>query len=340
MNSKAVRRLLRVIIPLAILFWLVPWIAGIFIVCGLIDFARHKRFDSALIAKYFSGNGLLTWVLSPVNLLFDLISKRHHYRMQLSEFPDEERAEIEEMLQVFKDRQDEILTDLKARMGDKRRGMVFYRWYDEQGDQSIPEFNRDFKYIKTIGVSLFNGQEKTSLHFGPLRLTIRLLYNMTTRQSDEVFIEVNGEKHFWHDDPLFIFRRHDPAPLGQWRRRPARLRVRGCPAPERVHRPSKCLREDLQRASFGHQPDLLQELGHAEQETGRRGTRCWRVRFLRSKLVKGRAGFLNRCGLSCLRERQLNRPCCAFRMKFSRLIECVGTGAKKPALWVKQTLRC
>jgi len=205
MNFKAVRRLLRVVIPLAVLFWLVPWIAGIFIVCGLIDFARHKRFDSALVAKYFSGNGLLTWVLSPINLLFDLISKRHHYRMQLEEFPEEERAEIEAMLQVFKDRQEEILTDLRARMGDKRRGMVFYRWYDERGDQSIPEFNRDFKYIKTIGVSLFNGQEKTSLHFGPLRLTIRVLYNMTVRQSDDVFIEVNGDKHFWHDDPLFIF---------------------------------------------------------------------------------------------------------------------------------------
>lgn len=205
MNFKAVRRLLRVIIPMAILFWLVPWIAGLFLLCGLLDFARHKRADSALIAKYFSGNGLLTWMLSPINLLFDLISKRYHYRMQLSEFPDEERQEIEGMLKVFDDKRDEIMADLKSRMGDKRRGMVFYRWYDEGVDTSVPEFNRDFKYVKTIGVSIFNGQEKTSLHFGPLRLTIRLLYNLTPRQSDEIFIEVNGEKHFWHDDPLFIF---------------------------------------------------------------------------------------------------------------------------------------
>lgn len=205
MNFKSVRRLARVIIPLAILFWLLPWIAGLFIVCGVLDLARHKRFDAALLTKYFSGNGVLTWVLSPINLLFDLISRRHHYRMRLDEFPHEERAEIDAMLKVFDDRRTEILDDLKQRMGDKRRGMVFYRWYDEQGDQSIPEFNRDFKYIKTIGVSIFNGQEKTSLHFGPLRLTIRLLYNLTARQSDEIFIEVNGEKHFWHDDPLFIF---------------------------------------------------------------------------------------------------------------------------------------
>ncbi|WP_417686297.1 aspartyl/asparaginyl beta-hydroxylase domain-containing protein [Roseibium sp.] len=205
MNSKGIRRTLRVVVPLAILFWLVPWIAGLFIVCGLIDVARHKRFDSALLAKYFSGNGMLTWVLSPINLLFDLISKRHHYRMHLEDFPTEERVEIENMLRVFDDRREEIMADMRQRMEGKARGMVFYRWYDEAMDQSVPEFNRNFKYVKTIGVSLFNGQEKTSLHFGPLRLTIRLLYNLTPRQSEKVFIEVNGEKHFWHDDPLFIF---------------------------------------------------------------------------------------------------------------------------------------
>ncbi|NVK34962.1 MAG: aspartyl/asparaginyl beta-hydroxylase domain-containing protein [Rhodobacteraceae bacterium] len=205
MNAKSIRRLARVVIPLAILIWLVPWLALFFVVCGILDLARHKRFDPALIAKYFSGNGLLTWLLSPVNLFFDLISKRNHYRMQLSEFPDEERAEIEGMLKVFDTRRDEILADLQGRMDGKRRGMVFYRWYDQPADLSIPEFNRDFKYVKTIGVSIFNGQEKTSLHFGPLRLTIRLLYNLTTRQSDEIFIEANGEKHYWHDDPLYIF---------------------------------------------------------------------------------------------------------------------------------------
>ena len=158
-----------------------------------------------LIAKYFSGNGLLTWLLSPVNLFFDLISKRHNYRMHLNEFPEEERAEIEGMLKVFDDRRAEIMADLIERMGDKRRGMVFFRWFGQSADTSIPEFNQDFKYIKTIGVSIFNGQEKTSLHFGPLRLTIRLLYNLTARESDKIFIEVNNEKHYWHDDPLFIF---------------------------------------------------------------------------------------------------------------------------------------
>ncbi|MEP3428664.1 MAG: aspartyl/asparaginyl beta-hydroxylase domain-containing protein [Roseibium sp.] len=205
MNFKSTRRLLRVVIPLGILFWFVPWVAVLFLVCGVLDLARHKRFDATLISKYFSGNGLFTWLLSPINLCFDLISKRHDYRMEVDNFLVEERAEIKEMLKVFDDRREEIMADLKFRMGDKRRGMVFYRWYDQGADTSIPEFNRNYKYIKTIGVSLFKGQEKTSLHFGPLRLTIRLLYNLTPRQSDEIFIEVNGDKHYWHDDPLFIF---------------------------------------------------------------------------------------------------------------------------------------
>lgn len=52
---------------------------------------------------------------------------------------------------------------------------------------------------------MFRGREQTRLHFGPLRLTLRLLYNLTTRRSDKIFIEVNREKQFWHDNPLIIF---------------------------------------------------------------------------------------------------------------------------------------
>jgi aspartyl/asparaginyl beta-hydroxylase (cupin superfamily) len=205
MNMKLVRRGARTLIILAVLFYFIPWIAAFFVLCGIVDLSRHRRFDTALISKYLTGNGLLTWLLSPVNLVFDLISKRRPGVLRIEDFDPPAQAEIRELLAAFDTDKEAILADINASMGDSKRGMLFYKWYDQNLDTSRPLFNKDWTFIKTIGVSVFNSREKTGLHFGPLRLTVRLLYNLTARQSDNIFIEVNGQKHFWHDDPLFIF---------------------------------------------------------------------------------------------------------------------------------------
>jgi len=203
--DKHYQRLLIAGVILAVLFYFMPILVLIFLVCGLIDVARHRRFDAALLSKYFTGNGMLTWLLSPLNLLFDLISFRRPYRLQIADFPESAQVEIKEVLAIFDSRKEEILADLRQRMGNKKRGMLFYKWYGDDVDRSVPEFNRAYTHVKTIGVSVFNSRESTTMHFGPLRLTVRLLYNLTARRSDKIFIEVNGVKHFWHDDPLFIF---------------------------------------------------------------------------------------------------------------------------------------
>ncbi len=52
---------------------------------------------------------------------------------------------------------------------------------------------------------MFNRQKATSTHFGPLRMTLRLLYNLSPSSEGEVYIQVGGKKHYWKDDPLFIF---------------------------------------------------------------------------------------------------------------------------------------
>ncbi len=205
MSLKALNRWMRVVLPLAVLFYLVPWLTLFFVLCGVLDLARHKRFDAGLVSKYFAGNGLLTWLLSPINLFFDLISKRRPYVLRLEDFDAPAREEITALLMAFDEKKDAILADIKRRMGNQKRGMLFYKWYDQNIDTTQPLFNKSWTYIKTIGVSVFNSREKTSLHFGPLRLTVRLLYNLTPQQSENIFIEVNGRKHFWQDDPLFIF---------------------------------------------------------------------------------------------------------------------------------------
>ncbi len=204
MNKKT-KKLIKIAIPSLLLIWLVPWLLAFYVVCGLIDVGRHGRWDWALLEKYFFGNGILTWLLSPLNLLFDVLSYRRPYILRLEDFPDAERAEIRQMLEVFDARRDEIVGDLRTQMAGRQRGMVFYKWYGQDRDRSIPEFNQDYRYVKTIGVSVFNSHERTKLHFGPLRASVRLLYHLTPRHSEKIFIEVNNRKHFWHDDPLFIF---------------------------------------------------------------------------------------------------------------------------------------
>ena len=78
-------------------------------------------------------------------------------------------------------------------------------WYGKRHAESVPEFNRDFRYVKTIAVSVFSGKESTTWHYGPLRLTLRVLLNLNPADSDQVYIECNGQRHLWRDDPLFIF---------------------------------------------------------------------------------------------------------------------------------------
>ncbi|WP_246660388.1 aspartyl/asparaginyl beta-hydroxylase domain-containing protein [Nitratireductor sp. XY-223] len=202
---KRVSRVLRIVLPLAILLYFIPVLTILFLVCGLLDISRHRRITKPIAKLYFTGNGIPTWLLSPLNLFFDLISWRNKYVYSLEDFPPEERAEIESVLNTFKDKKEAIIADVRQRMGDKKRGMLFYKWYDKNTDDAVPEFNEDFTYVKTIGLSAFSEKEFTSRHFGPLRLTVRVLYNLSAFKSDKVYIEVDGKKHFWHDDPLFIF---------------------------------------------------------------------------------------------------------------------------------------
>jgi len=205
LTKKNFRKLLVLAIVLGPLFLFFPYFMGAYVVLGLIDLSRHGRLNRDLVAQYFTGNGVLTWLLSPLNLLFDLLSFRRPYRLYMKDFPEQQRAEIQRVLDMFEAKKDRITTDLRAQMKGKRRGMLFYKWYGENVDNSVPEFNADFKYVKTIGVSVFNSRESTSVHFGPIRLTVRLLYNLTPRKTEKIFIEVNDQKHYWHDDPLFIF---------------------------------------------------------------------------------------------------------------------------------------
>jgi len=178
----------------------------IYLALGLIDVSRNEQNGEAPVWKrYFTGNGLLTWALSPLNLLMDLLSRKTSGIPKKTDLPVECQKEIDELISVVEREYDQIAKRMESRQAAGTRLMLLYKWYGRQVDTSIPELNKDFKYIKTVGISVFNGNTSTSYHYGPIRITYRLLFNMNKVDRDDIFIQVGKTKHLWRDDPLFIF---------------------------------------------------------------------------------------------------------------------------------------
>ena len=151
-------------------------IIPIWIICGLIDVSRHKTMNHKLIKEYFLGKGFLTFILSPLNLLGDLLSYRNLHTFKIEDLPVSHQNEINEIVKLFDENKQKISKRFEENKEDSRT-MLFYQWYGYKLDDTISEFNNNYKYIKTIGVSLFREKTSTSRHFGPLRMTYRILYN-------------------------------------------------------------------------------------------------------------------------------------------------------------------
>ncbi|MBX3568304.1 MAG: aspartyl/asparaginyl beta-hydroxylase domain-containing protein [Rhizobiaceae bacterium] len=203
--KKALRKIAIAVPVLAAALYFIPWITVFFLATGLIDVLRNDRRSLDLFVGYFLGNGIFTWLLSPFNVLVDLISRRNPGVWKLEDFPPEYRAEIESVLGVFERDKPRIMAEIDAAFPSGRRGMYVYQWYGKQHIRTMPEFNQPYRFIRTIAVSVFDGRESTSLHFGPLRLTLRVLYNLRPSVTDDVFIECGSVRNLWYENPLFIF---------------------------------------------------------------------------------------------------------------------------------------
>ena len=120
------------------------------------------------------------------------------------DFPKDHQDEVNDIISLFDKNSKEIGKRFEDAVGDNR-SMLFYQWYGYKLDKTIIDFNKDYKYIKTIGVSLFREKTSTSRHFGPLRITYRILYNFNKVQNEGSFIEADGRINKWKYNPLFIF---------------------------------------------------------------------------------------------------------------------------------------
>ncbi len=209
-SSRALKRMLRVcrklfLAALAIYFVPVPF--AFYLACGLLDVMRNTRRTYSTIDRYFAGNGVFTWLLSPFNLVMDLLSLPYWNKgvYELADLPAGHQEEIKKLIDTA--HQSDLVGKLEAKMTGQKRGMIFFKWYGKNVPTSIdvPEFHQDYKFIRTIGVSVFNKKQSTGKHYGPLRITLRVLYNINDIDNRDVFIKVGNHTNYWQDNKLFIF---------------------------------------------------------------------------------------------------------------------------------------
>ena len=203
----SLRRVLFPICVLAPIAYFFPIFALLYALCGLYDVCRNRPVTVETLRRYFIGNGVGTWLLSPINIVLDLLSLPYVNKgvYRLSDLPPDYQNEVQSLIDAAK--QADLVTKLADRAKDNRRTMFFFRWYgvDMTTSLDVPEFHRPWKYIQTIGVSVFNRRESTSKHFGYLRASLRVLYNLNEVKDRSAYIVVGGTTSYWSDEKLFIF---------------------------------------------------------------------------------------------------------------------------------------
>jgi beta-hydroxylase len=201
--KKTVKR----VVPTALAIYFIPKVLAIYFCFGLLDVLRNKQLKLSTIDRYFFGNGVFTWLLSPFNLLMDVLTLPYLNKgiYRLGDLPPGHQAEIKTVIEAAQRRN--IVGLLEEKMDGKPRGMIFFKWYGNNLATSVemPEYHQRYRYIRTIGVSIFNKKQSTGRHFGPLRITLRVLYNVNTIEDREVYIQVGEQIQRWRDEKLFIF---------------------------------------------------------------------------------------------------------------------------------------
>jgi beta-hydroxylase len=204
---KTTTRLAKRIVPLGAAIYLFPKLLAFWVGCGLLDVLRNQHRTPSTLDRYFAGNGIFTWLLSPFNLVVDLLSLPYRNRgvYKLTDLPPIYQEEIGAIIDTAHRRN--LVGELEAKLGDKKRGMMFFKWYGKNIETSVdvPEYHQPYRTIRTIGVSIFNKKQSTGKHFGPLRLTLRVLYNINSIADRNVYIKVGNRTHYWQDEKLFIF---------------------------------------------------------------------------------------------------------------------------------------
>lgn len=200
----------RVLFPLCVLApfaYFFPKIALFYAACGAYDLSRNVGLKPSTLRRYFIGNGFLVWMLSPLNIVLDLLSLPYINKgvYRLEDLPPDHQDEVRRLMRDAN--QADLVRQVEERSKEHRRAMIFWRSYGVKCDAivDVPAFREPWKYIKTIGLSVFNKKSSTSPHFGWLRPTLRVLYNINDIKDKSAYIVVGDKTNYWCDHKLFIF---------------------------------------------------------------------------------------------------------------------------------------
>lgn len=195
---------LGVLAPFALFF---PKVALFYLICGAYDISRNRAFELSTLRRYFIGNGFLAWMLSPINILLDILSLPYINNgvYRLEDLPAGHQEEIRRLVRIA--HQQNLVAKLEERAKGNSRTMIFFRWYGVNVDTflDIPAFHQGWNHIQTIGVSVFNKKVSTSKHFGYMRASLRVLYNLNDMTDDSAYIVVGDATSSWRTNKLFIF---------------------------------------------------------------------------------------------------------------------------------------
>ena len=149
---KRARRVVVAAVVLAPAIYFVPILTLLMIVCGVIDVRRHKKITYQLLEKYFLGNGLLTWMLSPLNLLADLLAHRNRVIYTLEDLPADHRREIETCVREFVDNGDRIKAHVAATLEQNKRCMLTFRWFNatQASDADMARLQRCLQRFRSV----------------------------------------------------------------------------------------------------------------------------------------------------------------------------------------------
>ena len=203
----SLRRVLFPICVLAPFAYFFPRLAIFYALCGTYDACRNRPVNAETLRRYFIGNGWGTWMLSPINILLDLLSLPYINKgvYRLADLPPAYQDEVTRVIRAANDA--DLVRLLEERSKENQRTMFFFRWYGANTNTSpnVPAFHQPWKYVQTIGVSIFNRRISTSKHFGYLRASLRVLYNLNDMKDDSAYIVVGDTTSYWRDNKLFIF---------------------------------------------------------------------------------------------------------------------------------------
>jgi beta-hydroxylase len=206
-GKYALRRFLMPVFGFGLFIYFLPKTALLYAICGAYDVSRNSGLSATTLRRYFIGNGFFTWVLSPFNSLLDLLSLPYVNKgvYRLDDLPPAYRDEVTRLIQAANE--SNLVAQMEEASKQYPRTMAFFRWYgvDQNTFLNAPALRQPWQYIETIGISVFNKKVSTSKHFGYLRASLRILYNLNDMTDDSAYIVVGDQTNYWRENKLFIF---------------------------------------------------------------------------------------------------------------------------------------